>query len=155
PGEGGLNNEVYHWLACQRPTAGHQWADVSLELLTLDALCRRDDAILSVFHEQANERARAIVSSRTWSLACTAEPGSVSIANQLHFLLARKCALANGWAEEIDASIVSALIKQHDADITAQEDPKLLWAAASTEIDSEHFRNVSLIAAILGIASED
>lgn len=153
PGDPGLQGEIKAWLASARPSRKHEWADASLELLTLQALVQRGDRTLAGLAEPARKRGREIASSRDWTRDNPDEPSLYVITNQLHFVLARQVAITNGWADvdpgctaEIATRLCDALRKTEGAE---------LWIDVPEDQDAVYCRALMVMAALLGVVVAD
>jgi hypothetical protein len=155
PGEPNLMNEIGHWFDSAAPLAGNEWADASLELLTLDALVRRDDAMLKPLQARANERAMSIVERRDWSRHALAEPGMDEITGHLNFALARRLALRNGWGDCGGADDLAAVVAELATCLKACKPDKPLWIKVPKERDAQHVRALLVMAALLRMVETD
>lgn len=150
-----LCTEVNEWLNSGAPGRKHVWPDVSLELLTLDALLQREDKLLEATKEKARARGRQIVSSRDWDLVAHEEPSVEQMVRLYHVLLARRIAMMNGWAENPVPELVSAAVAQLTDAVRKHRDPaKGVWFEVPKEIDAVHYRALLLAGAILNLADD-
>jgi hypothetical protein len=155
PGEPNLVTEIGRWFDSASPLAGNEWADVSLELLTLDALVRRGDVMLKPLQARAVERAKKIVGRRDWSRQAQAEPVLAEITGHLNFALARRLALRNGWGECGGADGLAAVVAALAKCLKDCKPDKLLWLDIPKEHDAEYYRAVLVIAALLCLVETD
>lgn len=153
--EPNLCTEVLRWLESAAPVRGNEWSDVSLELLLCDALQRRNDPALAVQKSKAAERARKVSAARTWLIAETDAPSHGALAQIFHYLLSRRLALKNGWAESIDnadcARVLNALVEAVDSSKRKAE----LWDGVTPEQDAFFARSLVVMAACLGLGETD
>ncbi len=156
PSEPNLCTEILRWLESASPVKGNEWSDVSLELLLCDAIARRADVTLTVQKRMTDERARAIVSKRLWLVADTDEPSQHALGEVFHYLLARRLALKNGWAESIDAAdctrVLAALAR---AAQSLKKSKGTLWDGTKPEQDAFYCRGLVIMAACLGLGESD
>lgn len=153
PAEPGMQRELAAWLQSARPLRQHEWADVSLELLTLQAVTQREDRGLESVRETAIKRAQEIVASREWSRPTPEDPSLHVITNQLHYLIARRAAVANSWGE-VDAECAAQIVAQlQDSLDDARKKP--LWIEVPEKQDAVYYRALMIMAALLGTVIED
>jgi hypothetical protein len=155
PAEPNLMNEIGHWFDSAAPLAGNEWADASLELLALDALIHRQDAMLKPLQARAIERAKKIVERRDWGRHALAEPGLREIAEHLNFALARRLALRNGWGECAGADDLAAIVTELARCLKACKPDKPLWLDIPKEHDAEYYRALLVIGALLSMVETD
>lgn len=150
-----LGTEIGEWLNSGAPGRKHVWADVSLELLTLDALLQREDKLLEATKEKARARGQQIISSRDWDLVAHEQPSIEQIIRLYHILLARRIAMKHGWAESPATEQASAAVLQLADAVRKHRDPaKGVWFAAQKELDAVHYRTLLLAGAILNLADD-
>lgn len=153
PGEPALITEIENWLASARPLRRHEWADASLELLTLHALINREDPLLTPVLEKATTRATEIVASRDWSIDTPEDPSLYTLVNQLHYLLSRRVAAANAWGD-IDAECASEIVAGLEKSLKSVK-KRPLWIDVPEEQDATYYRALMVMAAVGGTAATD
>ncbi|MCB9933902.1 MAG: hypothetical protein H6841_10825 [Planctomycetes bacterium] len=151
-----LCTEISEWMNSGAPARKHVWADVSLELLALDALLEREDKLLEASKEKARARGQEIASRRDWDLVAHEEPSIEQMTKLYHVLLARRIAIKHGWAENPAMEEASAAVEELAGALRKHRDPvKELWIDVPEEVDAVYYRALLLMGAILHLAAED
>ena len=153
PSEPVFKAEIENWLLCARPLRRHDWADASLELLTLHALLNRDDPLLAGVHESARKRANEIAGSRNWDIEAPEEPSLYTITKQCHYVMARHVTVTNGW-REVEPGCADEIIDQLEK---ALDDAykKPLWLDIPEDQDAPYYRALMIMAALCGAVESD
>ena len=156
PGGTDLANELYAWLESAAPSRKHVWADVSLELLTIDALMQRTDRALLALREKAAKRGAEIIARRTWDLVPTSDPSLNQLVKMYHLLLSRRLAIKHGWGEApVSEQAEESLLLLAETVRENRNPESELWFDAPKEVDSSYCRACLLIGAVLGLGIDD
>ena len=151
-----LCDELSEWLTSAAPTRKHIWADVSLELLTIDALLQRTDLTLKAAQEKALKRGQEIINRRDWNLEPTEEPTLEQMIKQYHLLTARRIGMKHGWVDNpVSEKVAETILLLADAVRLNRNPEGELWFDAPRDVDTVYYRSALLVGAILGLAADD